>query len=494
MRRWAWLWLPIAFFAMCAAWALTSPPGSSPDDDYHLSSIWCAQGIQSGVCEESPTDPKSRLVPANVVKASDCYRFESKINAGCVHQTRDDATLVETTRVNVTAHLYPGLYYRVMSVFVGPDVERSVLLMRLANIALASLLLALMLRVVPAGIRSATLLTITVLFVPLGIFLVASTNPSGWAIVGVSLFWAFALALVHRHDWRNRRTWLIAGGTVLTAVMAIGSRVDAAAYIVLAAIVVGLLAGFSRLRAARASAILIGVLALVAAAAYLTAGTPGSGVDGETLGTAEPGLGLLLTNAAYLPVLFQGIVGGWALGWNDTIMPPLIPVFGTLVMGALIYRGLTWMDRRKAAASLVSAAALVLIPLAFLQKEGLGVGEVVQPRYVLPLMAILLATLGLGPRIGVPLAFPRLPATVIGIGLAGSAVLAFWANAHRYFAGSGFGLFDPKVDPAWVSSSGIPLAVTVIVGVAGTVAFVGGAVLMSRPPLGEHEPVRGRLA
>jgi hypothetical protein len=136
----------------------------------------------------------------------------------------------------------------------------------------------------------------------------------------------------------------------------------------------------------------------------------------------------------------------------------------------------------------------VLVPLAFLQKEGLGVGEVVQPRYVLPLMAVLLATLGLGPQIGVPLNLPRLPAMVIAVGLAGSAVLAFWANAHRYFAGSGFGLFDPKVDPAWVSSAGIPLAVTVIVGVAGTVAFVAGAVLTSRPPLGEHEPVRGRLA
>jgi hypothetical protein len=148
-------------------------------------------------------------------------------------------------------------------------------------------------------------------------------------------------------------------------------------------------------------------------------------------------------------------------------------------MGALAYRGLTWMDRRKATASLVSAAALVLVPLAFLQKEGLGVGEVVQPRYVLPLMAILLATLGLGPRIGVPLNLPRLPATVMAVGLAGSAVLAFWANAHRYFAGSGFGLFDPKVDPAWLSGSGIPLWLTCTVGGVATVAYVFGAFWMA---------------
>ena len=51
MRRWAWVWLPVAFFVMCAGWALTSPPGSSPDDDFHLTSIWCAAGTQDGRCE-----------------------------------------------------------------------------------------------------------------------------------------------------------------------------------------------------------------------------------------------------------------------------------------------------------------------------------------------------------------------------------------------------------------------------------------------------------
>ncbi len=37
-------------------------------------------------------------------------------------------------------------------------------------------------------------------------------------------------------------------------------------------------------------------------------------------------------------------------------------------------------------------------------------------------------------------------------------VLAFGANAQQYFAGNRFGLFDPKVEPAWTTSTGIPLA------------------------------------
>ena len=50
MRRWAWIWLPLAFFVTCAGWALASPVGAAPDDDYHLASIWCAQGEREGVC------------------------------------------------------------------------------------------------------------------------------------------------------------------------------------------------------------------------------------------------------------------------------------------------------------------------------------------------------------------------------------------------------------------------------------------------------------
>ena len=39
-------------------------------------------------------------------------------------------------------------------------------------------------------------LAIVVTFVPLGLSLVASTNPSSWSIIGIGTFWAFALAFL----------------------------------------------------------------------------------------------------------------------------------------------------------------------------------------------------------------------------------------------------------------------------------------------------------
>jgi hypothetical protein len=284
MTRWAWIWLPFAFFVMCAGWALTSPPGSSPDDDFHLSSIWCASGLEQGRCEEVPGRPDQRAVPAAVVDAAECFAFKPEVSAGCVHVQPD--TMVATDRVNQTANLYPGGYYRAMSAFVGPDVERSVLAMRLANAAQAALLLALLMRVVPAGISRAALLAVTVTFIPLGLFVVASTNPSGWAVVGLTLYLAFAYALVLRSDWRNRRTWLIAAGVVVTGLMAVTSRLDAAVFVILATVLALLVAGVRRVRQGWAAALLLFVISVLGAYTFLGHGTPTFSGEGTGVGGA----------------------------------------------------------------------------------------------------------------------------------------------------------------------------------------------------------------
>jgi hypothetical protein len=427
-----------------------------------------------------PGHPEQWAVPAAVVNAAECFAFKPEVSAGCVRDLPD--TLTITVRVNETAHLYPGGYYRVMAVFVGPDVERSVLTMRLANAALAALLLALLIRVVPLGIQRAALLAITVTFIPLGLFLVASTNPSGWAIVGLTLYLAFGLALLHRSDWRNRRTWLIAAATLVTGLMAVTSRLDAAVFVILASVLATVLAGVTRLRAARPAVALLAVISVLGAITYLGHGTPSFNDGGATgVGGAEPGLGLLLTNATYLPILFVQALGFGGLGWNDTVLPPLVGVVGTAALGGLAYAGLAVLPRRKALASALAFLALLTVPLIVLQREGLTVGEAVQPRYLLPMLALLVLVLCLGTHPVRPLVLARVPAAVLAVGLSVSAVLAFWANAHRYFGGSATGLFDFKLDPAWLSATGVPLWLTTLMTGAASIVFVAGVLVTARP-------------
>ncbi len=476
--RWWRVMFPLALLVVFGSWAVTSPVGSSPDDDYHLSSIWCAGGERSGVCEVVEDEPQALAVPESVGVAHECFAFQPAVTAACTERLTE--TLVPAERVNNRQGLYPSSFYRVMNVFVGDDPQRSVLMMRLFNAIVFVALLSLAVIVLTPAIRSAVTVVTAVVLVPLGLFIIPSTNPSSWTVTGVIFLWVFGLSLAQRTSWRSRRTWLLAVATCLSAFLAIGSRVDASAFVALAVIVVFVLTGWAKARASWLSFVVLLVLATIGLVQFATFGTPGGDVSGR-MGGAEPGLGLFLTNVVYLPVYGIGAVGGMPLGWNDTVLPPLVPVFGLLAVGALTARGLHDVPRSKGVALLVSLGAVVAVPLVFLQREGLGVGEVVQARYLLPLIVLLVLTLSLRVPFrqatdgGLPL--PGVLAWVIAVGIAAAASVSLWVHAHRYAAGNERGLFDIDLVLEWTGLLSIPLPVTVGVGVVASVIFVSAALI-----------------
>jgi hypothetical protein len=177
-------------------------------------------------------------------------------------------------------------------------------------------------------------------------------------------------------------------------------------------------------------------------------------------------------------VLFQGIVGGAELGWNDTLMPPFIPVVGVAIVGGLLYRGIRQASRRTLWAAALVALALVAVPILFLQAQHLGVGEVVQPRYLLPLLTLLVATVSVADRLDDPIELPCVASGVIATLLTVSAVLAFWANAQRYLVGSDVPLFDRNLSIEWQPLIGLPMFAIGALTVVATVAFVFGSLGM----------------
>ena len=473
---------------MCAGWAVTSPVGSAPDDDYHLSSIWCGQGERQGVCETDAAYPNTRKVPRNVVDASDCFRWLSDVTAKCQYATRADTTMIWTERVNDIQGLYPPGFYKVMSVFVGPNLERSVVAMRLFNSLIAALLLAAIMRLTPRGIGVAAAVALPATFIPLGLFVTASTNPSAWTIMGIAGFWAFALSWLqwHRHDEPDdvsqkgksidRRSWLLAFGTIVCAALAMSSRVDATTYIVLTTIVVLTLHGWRKAWKARAKLWTLTVICVIAVVLYFTVSSAallGIGGGDAISGESDSGVGLLLTNMTQLPQLFQGIVGG-ALGWFDTAMPASVTFIGVLAVGALLYRGLAQADRRQIIALAIAASALVLVPLAYLQSQQLNVGELVQPRYILPLLTVLVATASLSVKPIHKLSLPLAPALLLGVLLSISAMVAYWTNIQRYIAGQQHPLIEGTLPIKWNPLLDLPLIPVNIVTAAATAVWVIG--------------------
>jgi hypothetical protein len=472
------VWLPISFFLLGCAWAVTSPVGSAPDDDYHLASIWCAQGDRDQACQDTGLVPQKFIVAAGAVNSAFCFATKPNVTGECNASELNSTEMILTERVNNIQQLYPGGYYSVMSVFVGSDVEKSVYLMRLFSVLVVSALMAALIRFVPSGIRQATLVAIAVTLIPLGMFLVASTNPSGWAIAGSLYFFAFGLALLYRSSWRNPGTWVIAVAMCISAIMAMSSRVDSAAFLSVITIAVFALAGRRRIIGHVPASLLMVVLAVAGAVTYFMV-TPVE-ASGQ-LGTSEHTSNLLWTNLIQFPYLVQGIVGGWPLGWNDTVLPAFVSVIGLLVIGAIAYVGLSHVWANKAVALTVTFIAFIGFPLVFMQTQGIAVGEVVQSRYLLPLFAVLITVVMIPARVKTPIQIQRVPAILIVCGLWISTSLAIWVNAHRYSSvatdGSN-GVNDVfSVNIVW--SYGPPLIVTITVAVLAGVVFVAGVFMGS---------------
>ena len=127
--------VPVLVLVVLGGWAVASPVGSAPDDDFHLTSIWCANGARADLCLAGPT-PGERIVPPAVLYAP-CFAQDPEVTAVCQLGYLEDGPepTVVTSRGSFESN-YPPLFYATMNLFAGPDVIASALVMRLVNILL----------------------------------------------------------------------------------------------------------------------------------------------------------------------------------------------------------------------------------------------------------------------------------------------------------------------------------------------------------------------
>ena len=414
-------------------WALSSPSGSSPDEDFHLGSIWCADADDQSICDrvgtwEDTGGPIVR-VPA-LVTASACYAGNSAVSGECQDEVIKQGVL-ETIRVDKDD--YPGGFYRVMHVFAGDDIRGSVLTMRLFNVALTVGLFTALVLSGTRVTRRLQLYTLSAVMIPLGWFLIASVNPSGWAVTGVTVF-GFALHSVFLVRSRAR---LVTNIVLAGAGVALGTsaRGDAAVYTVIVALSVCLLHWRTLMR--RRTLLLIPAAAVVVCSAVaLTSGQVASIATPEPA-TPRSGAEVLVQLATSFPLLGSGIFGyGWGLGWLDTYMPAMTVCSVMSVVAFLGLNGLARLNVGKALAVATLGGAFFAIPLLTLYRARLFVGEAVQPRYVLPLAPVLLLLLLTGRRAGRGFRLARWQAFATWVLLSAANAAALYTNMWRYVTGT----------------------------------------------------------
>ena len=171
------------------SWALASPPGSGPDDEYHLSSIWCSRGYRIQFCEKSSsiyeTSVPLQLHRNGGPRTIFCYAGDSKISASCIRGLDVEAVtkLESSKRFNTSSTA--SNFYKSNGFLVSSNVNRSILTMRFLQILFFFTLISF--AIYSSGERKwAVLLALFVGMVPVGLFIIPSTNPSSWAITGVA--------------------------------------------------------------------------------------------------------------------------------------------------------------------------------------------------------------------------------------------------------------------------------------------------------------------
>ena len=488
MRTW---WKPavatLAAFVALSSWAVSSPVGSSPDEDFHLASIWCSPAARGDLCSPG-TKLKNREVAFALTKRVACYAEDETKSAAC----QVNRKVFETSKTAVTERgnflsKYPPVFYATMSVFAGPDVRASVVAMRLFNVALFSLLTLSACLLVGRRWRFVLGAALLTTLVPLGVSLVASLNPSSWTIAGTCILFVVSSAIFENitngRAIRHERGRFIGQAIVasISFIMAAGSRSDGALFALLA---VSLAFGLARTWTVLRNwtlLIVAGFVVLTSAFLFVTRNTvftPSELSDFERNAGKEGRAFLVVLgkNVLAIPDLLRQFFGSQGLGWLDTGMPAIATLGAMVVFVAVMSVRIVQARRQTLWVLGAGAIAVVLVPLAYLQVRNAFVGESFQARYLLPLVIVLAAVAlagGREPVIPRRIAILALPVLI----LANAAAL--YANMSRYIQGGKATSWNLDEAKWWWTNMPSPMVVWIV----GSVAFAIAATAVLWPAI-----------
>jgi Predicted membrane protein (DUF2142) len=471
---------PVLAVIALSAWAIASPVGASPDDDYHLTSIWCAS-VHDSYCEKGAKAGEYE-VPAALLE-SVCFIHDPEKSAGCQNDISFDTSVkISTTRGNFFGE-YPPIYYATMGLFAGNDIRASVVVMRLVNVLLLVALTTALFILIPAARRQALIWGWLISTVPLGLFILSSNNPSSWAIVGVGVGW---LALLGWFETKGRQKVGLGIVFAIATVMAAGARGDAAVYAVLGIVVAAVIA-FSATRRWFIDAILPAVFVVICAVSVVSARQSASAVIGlnpVTTGSGAPApdpVALFASNLLNVPSIWAGVLGTWGLGWIDTVLPAVVGYGSIACFVGVGFLGFRSLNRRKALVLAGIGIVLTILPVYVLTAGGDRVGVEVQPRYLLPVIVMFAGVLALsvGAR---RLEFTRGQLLFVVITLSVVQFIALHTNMRRYITGTDEQGWNLNAGMEWWwNGAPSPMAVLVIGSIAYTALVVILAFAVSGP-------------
>jgi hypothetical protein len=357
----------LSFFILLG-WAVGSPPGSSPDEDLHLTSAWCYSKYQGATCE---------TVPLRLVEVGKCYFKDSGTIATCEKSIPKDEVSPERIYSDKS-------YYHFLANFVSLDsIDKSTVQMRLANSIFSSISILILVLLTSRLIYLPIIITWLVVNIPLGFFLLSSVNPSSWLYIFSFLF----LPLTYRIFAEKKRPYLFMTKLLilgLTFLLSLTARSDTLLF--------ASIFGIALLPVIFSSEVkkLSNRIAIYLSTLFITIYLILSIWSRSNLVNFRESKISSWEIVTSLPSIITGVFGGWGLGSLETTMPPVTYVGSFVIVLALLFYGLRFINLPEAVSIFLIGLFAFIVPFFVLLRSNLRVGEWLQPRYILPIFYVLI--------------------------------------------------------------------------------------------------------
>ena len=384
--------MALLLFMTLAAWSMGSAVGSSNDEDFVLTTIWCGSSEKTGAtpyCRPDPNRPGAMIAPGLVVEPERCFDHVVAGNyasAACQNGLRKEEFSTDRLDRGYHPHGFPN----VMRFFVEGSVEKSVLQMRLFNSFLAAVLIISALSINQRKTNDAQL-TWIVVATPMALFHIGSVHNSSWIFTGTACFTLTFTALL-----RNRsiqKLWIPAALLTLLAIwLTISSRSEGKYTLILLAglILISEFPPKSLTLSKKKILIMIGSGG-VAILVYQRIPWFRSGevFNGQRIlperAFPHTAYDLLLNNSLSLPSYFLSFFGSLGLGYPVLNLAPTIWLFSllaTLMLMTFVVRNSLKVHKVNLCFALLIMCSAILY---FHQGQLFEINSEIAPRYFLPL-------------------------------------------------------------------------------------------------------------
>ena len=379
--------MAVLLFLTFAAWSMGSAVGSSPDEGYVLTSIWCGTEGNPPYCRKDPDRANAMILPIMAAEPQLCYVGQGQdYSAACQEAIYNQE--ISTDQLNYG--LYPETYMNIARKFVGSDVEASVVRIRLFNSFIACVLILFVLSINRRR-DSDLLITWLAVIAPVTTYFISSVNTSSWTLIGTTCF-VFALIAAVRN--RKNKKLLITSSllTIFSFWFTNSSRYEGKYMLILlgAAVVYSEFAPKNLQLNKKTALVGVAILPILFFIYNYFANIYGrvnifSDARFEiSEGVKTTANNLLLQNFFNLPRFIMGFFGGWGLGWFELEMTHTVWLFALQAFLLTTVFALYKSDnvRRTIFGGLFAVMCMAILYAN--QQKFFKIGIFIQPRYFMP--------------------------------------------------------------------------------------------------------------